>query len=104
VGVINQGKLLAVGHPDTLRGMSGAARAEIVGRGFTESILSALRARAEVAAVELSNGRLSVQLNGKREIAPLIKLLVSAGAEIEEVRKGDASLEETLLKLVEEEE
>ncbi len=104
VGVINQGKLLAVGHPDTLRGMSGTARAEIVGRGFNESILSALRARAEVAAVELSNGRLLVQLNGKAETAPLIKLLVSAGAEIEEVRKGDASLEEAFLKLVEEEE
>lgn len=104
VGVINQGKLLAVGHPDKLRGMGGATRAEIVGRGFNESILSALRARAEVAAAELSNGRLSLQLNGKAGTAPLIKLLVSAGAEIEEVRKGDASLEEAFLKLVEEEE
>lgn len=104
VGVIQQGKLIALGHPDTLRAKSGSARAEIIGRGFTENILSTLRARPEVAAVELSNGRLVLQLNEKTDTAPLITLLVSAGAQIEEVRKGDASLEEAFLKLVEEEE
>lgn len=104
VGVIQQGKLIALGHPDTLRAKSGAARTEIIGRGFTETILTALRTRPEVAAAELSNGRLILQLNGESDTAPLIKLLVSSGAEIEEVRKGDASLEEAFLKLVEEEE
>lgn len=53
---------------------------------------------------KLAVARALLQLNGKAETAPLIRLLVSAGAEIEEVRKGDASLEEAFLKLVEEEE
>jgi len=35
-GVIRQGKLLAVGHPDELRSQAGGPRIEIVGRGFTE--------------------------------------------------------------------
>ena len=38
------------------------------------------------------------------EIAPLVNLLVSGGVEIEEVRKSKASLEETFLELVEDEE
>lgn len=103
VGVIQQGKLIALGHPDALRAKSGSNRAEIIGRGFTENVLSTLRARPEVAAVELTNGRLVLRLNEKTDTAPLITLLVSSGAQIEEVRKGDASLEETFLKLVEEE-
>lgn len=103
VGVIQQGKLIALGHPDTLRANSGTARVEIIGRGFTETRLASLRRISAVTAAELSNGRLILQLNGKQDTAPLIKQLISSGAEIEEVRKGNASLEEAFLKLMEEE-
>src|SRR5438105_2665982 len=42
VGVIRQGKLLAVGHPDALRSRTGAPRAEIVGQGFSDEALARL--------------------------------------------------------------
>jgi ABC-2 type transport system ATP-binding protein len=103
VGVIRQGKLLAVGHPDELRARSGAPRAEIVGRGFSREALALLRARPEVAAAEVHNGRLVVDLRQETNLAPLISLLVGAGAAVEEVRKGRASLEEVFLTLMEEE-
>ena len=105
VAVIRQGKLLTVGHPDKLRATSGGdgLHAEISGRGFNDQVLALLRARPEVAAVELNNGWLSLNLKSNVEIAPLISLLVSQGAEVEEVRKGKASLEDVFLTLMEEE-
>jgi ABC-2 type transport system ATP-binding protein len=103
VAVIRKGKLMAVGHPDELRARTGAPRAEFVGKGFSEPVLAALRARPEVAVVEVQNGRLSVEMRGEAnaEVAPLLSLMVSAGAQVEEVRKGKASLEEAFLDLVE---
>lgn len=105
VAVIRGGKLLTVGHPDELRATSGSdgLHAEISGRGFNDQVLALLRARPEVATVELNNGRLSLNLKSNVEIAPLISLLVSQGAEVEEVRKGKASLEDVFLTLMEEE-
>ena len=101
VGVIRQGKLLAVGHPDTLRAQTGGPRIEIVGRGFSESTLALLRARPEVSAAERQNGHLSIHLCAETDVAPLVNLIVSAGVEVEEVRKGKASLEKVFLTLME---
>lgn len=104
VAVIRQGKLLAVGSPDELRARSGNPRVEVHGRGFTEAALAQLRARAEVAAVTAQNGQLTVDLRGAVDTAPLVSLLVAAGAQVEEVRRGAASLEEVFLTLMREEE
>ncbi len=103
VGVIRQGRLLAVGHPDELRARAGTPRVEFVGRGFEARALELLRARPEVTAATLENGRLAVDLRGEVDVAPLVTLLVTAGAQVEEVRKGKASLEEAFLALMEEE-
>ncbi|HEX2980184.1 MAG TPA: ABC transporter ATP-binding protein, partial [Anaerolineaceae bacterium] len=103
VAVIRQGKLLAVGSPDTLRARTGAPHAEIHGRGFSPEVLAALRARPDVARVETENGHLMIALNGDCDIAPLVTLLVAQGAQVEEVRRGKASLEEVFLTLMEEE-
>ncbi|NIV36435.1 MAG: ATP-binding cassette domain-containing protein [Anaerolineae bacterium] len=104
VAVIRDGGLVALGHPDELRARAGGPRVEVFGRGFTEDALSLLRARPEVAATEASNGQLSIDLLGEAATAPLVSLLVSAGAEVEEVRRGKASLEEVFLTLMGEEE
>jgi ABC-2 type transport system ATP-binding protein len=105
VAVIRQGRLIAVGHPDELRAKTGGPHVEIVGKGFGESALAALRARPEVVSIEATNGRLSITLrtDANAEVAPLVSLLVGCGAQVEEVRKGKASLEEAFLDLVEEE-
>jgi ABC-2 type transport system ATP-binding protein len=103
VAVIREGRLVALDSPDRLRAITGAPRLEIVGRGFEDSVLATLRARPEVGAVERSNGHLEIALLGTAEAAPLVRLLVEAGAEIDEVRRGQASLEEVFVTLMEEE-
>jgi len=101
VGVIRAGKLLAVGRPDQLRANAGGHQAVILGRGFGERALASLRERPEVAAATLQDGRLVIDLKIEVEIAPLIGLLVNSGAQVEEARKGNASLEEDFLSLME---
>jgi ABC-2 type transport system ATP-binding protein len=102
VGVIRQGRLLAIGNPDELRRDTSPC-VDVFGRGFTEQVIAILQARPEVAAVARQNSHLSIELRGNVETAPLVSLLVGAGAEIEEVRRGKASLEEVFLTLMEEE-
>jgi len=103
VGVIRNGKLLAVDHPDKLRAQVGVPTVEIVGSGFTEQVLAALRARPEVSGVQVTNGRLRIDLHEAVEVGPLVTAIVSAGALVEEVRKGSASLEDVFLTLMREE-
>ena len=103
VAVIRQGKLLAVGHPDELRARGGGPRVEVIGRGFTDAILARLRARPDVTSAEVVNGRLALTLHDGAEAAPLVTDLVAAGAQVEEVRRGQASLEDVFLTLMNEE-
>lgn len=103
VGVIRQGRLVAVGHPDTLRARSGAPRLEITGAGFSEALLEALQARPEVAAARLENSHLVLNLAGQAETGPLVTLIVSFGVQIDEVRRGRASLEDVFVALMAEE-
>jgi len=103
VGVIRQGQLLAVGTPDELRARTGGPQAEIVGRGFTEELLAQLRQRPEVTTIARHNNHLTIGLRpSATDIAPVISALVSGGAQIEEVRKGSASLEEAFLAMMNE--
>ena len=51
----------------------------------------------------MRNGRLSLEVRDQTRIAPLVTMLVGAGAQIEEIHKGKASLEDVFLTLVEEE-
>ncbi len=102
VAVIREGRLVAVGHPDELRARAGAPRVEVTGRSFTEEAVARLRAHPTVVAVQARNGRLSVDLQAEADTAPLVSLLVGAGAQVEEVRRGKASLEEVFLTLMNE--
>ncbi len=103
VGVIRSGQLLAVGPPDRLRAGDSGNRLEVVGRGFDGRILQQLRARDEVQAASLMENRLRLELRPNADTAPLIRLLVLAGAEVEEARLHRAGLEEVYLTLMEEE-
>ena len=103
VAVISQGKLLAVGAPDELRGRLGSLHAEIVGEGFTGQMLAMLREQPEVVHAELRNNHLLIELRGESKMGSLVSLLVHAGGSVEEVRRGKASLEEVFLTLMEEE-
>jgi ABC-2 type transport system ATP-binding protein len=100
VGVIRDGRLLAEGRPDDLRRRTGRT-VTIDGRRFDRALAS-LRKRSEVASVTGSDNRLEIALRGEVPTAPLVRLLVEAGADVEEVRRGAGSLEDAFLALVEE--
>jgi ABC-2 type transport system ATP-binding protein len=104
VGVIRQGRLLAVGPLEQLRAQTngrGGLRLEINGRGFTAALLEQLRARSDVKNADLQDQQLRVQLQDTRQAAPLVSFLVAQGVEVEEVRKEKASLEAVFLALME---
>jgi ABC-2 type transport system ATP-binding protein len=102
VGVIREGRLSAVGSPDMLRQQTGHPQAEIVGEGFTPEVLSLLQARPDVESATIQKGHLIVNLRDSARAAPIVTALVGAGVQIEEVRRGQASLEDVFLALMEE--
>jgi ABC-2 type transport system ATP-binding protein len=99
VGIFSRGRLLAVGSPDELRARAGRPRLEVQGHGFDAALLDAVRARPEVAGVAARNGSLTIDLREQAAAAPLVRLIVQAGADVEEVRRGSASFEEAFLAL-----
>jgi len=102
VGVLRKGKLLAVGKPESLHAQAGSLRVQVVGRMFSEEVVTSLRARPEVVSVEALNGKLVLTLERGADTAPLVGLMVHGGVEIEEVSRMRASLEEAFLALMEE--
>ena len=76
---------------------------QIVGRGFGNRVLELLRARPEVAAAEVENRHLAIDLREETDVAPLVSMLVGEGVQVQEVTHGKASLEEVFLTLMEEE-
>lgn len=104
VGVINKGKLLSVGSPDELRLKQGTHTLVVVGRGFNDEIMQALRAMPDVAGVELREHHLVVHFTRETDSGTLVQFLAGKGVMIDEVRKGKASLEEAFLALLEEKE
>lgn len=104
VGVIRKGRLIAVGTPEQLRVRTGKPMTEIYGKGFSEHAVAALRTLPQVEVVTLHNDHLLVELESGAETAPLVSLLVREGAEVEEVRKGQGSLEEAFVALMQENE
>ena len=101
--MIKQGRLIAVGHPDELRARAGRPRLEIVGRGFTDQVLEQLRNQPEVVDAKTLNGRLKIDLRDISDPAPIVSFLVTQGAQVEEVHRDTASLEDVFLTLMEEE-
>lgn len=101
VGVIRNGRLVAIDSPDALRKQAtGTPTVTITGSDFNEAVLAAVRARPEVRDVTVSDGQMRIDLNEAAESGPLVTAVVSAGGQVEEVRKGSASLEDVFLHLM----
>jgi ABC-2 type transport system ATP-binding protein len=103
VGVIREGRLIQVGNPDDLRLQKSANRVEIIGRGWSDAIFAELEQKPEVSQVTLVNRHLTVDLKDGFDSAILVPVLVAHGVQIDEIRKGKASLEDVFLTLMEEE-
>ncbi len=104
IGVLREGRLLAVGPTSDFRSRGGVPTLEVIGSGFTDEVIELLARRREVASIQAQKGRLLVELtDGSAHTSPLINLLVESGADVEEVRKNQASLETVFLHLMQEE-
>ena len=102
VGVIRDGRLLAVSAPAQLRANAGGPRVEIHGQGLDDQVVDLLRAQRAVVTAARLNSHIQLVLQPGASPAPLIELLVGRGVRIEEVRKGAASLEQAFLALMDE--
>lgn len=102
VGVIRNGRLLALGSPEELRKQRSAPRVEITGEGFDDSVLAALQSRPEVVSASVADGRLVIDVREGVDTAPLVSQVVAAGASVQEVSRPRASLEQVFLTLMEE--
>lgn len=100
VGVIRDGRLLAVGSPAELRARTRHLRYRFAGRGFSENVRELVAARDEIADVEGDERCLHVELRPERSSALLVRFLVRVGCEVEEVTRVGNSLEEVFLSLV----
>jgi ABC-2 type transport system ATP-binding protein len=104
VGVIREGKLLACGSLDQLQARATRPQVQIHGSGFTPDALEILKSLPTVAGIQRSNGTLTLDLFEPAETAPLVSLLINAGAQVEEIHKSKANLEDVFLSLVKAEE
>lgn len=103
VAVIRKGKLVAMGNPDALRAQTGGMEVEVVARNFSDESILGLAQIPGVKSTTLNHHKLLVNVEGEFRTPVLVKYLVDSGIEIEEVRKGQASLEDVFLTLMEEE-
>jgi ABC-2 type transport system ATP-binding protein len=103
VAVIRKGRRIAEGAPETIRARSRRALL-VAGSGFGPALVAAVGEMAGVGGARVDDGRLRVELDEGAGTAPIIRALVEGGADVAEARVAGASLEETFLALLEEQE
>ncbi len=103
IGIIRRGELVGYGSPGELRARAGKPTLEITGRNFSDQVLSEMQTRPEIVSIDKHNNRLTIQLSELVDTAPLVSMLVSGGAQVEEVNKSQSSLEAVFLTLISEE-
>lgn len=65
-------------------------------------MVGALKQQPGVVQAEQSNSHLSITLRDGSDVGPLVHLIVQQGGVVEEVRRGNADLEDVFLVLMEE--
>jgi len=96
VGVIRDGRLLDAGAPAELRARMSGPRASIVATSISEESIVAI----DAARVTRTEHGIDVALSTDERVAPIVARLVSGGAQIEEVRREEPSLEDVFLELM----
>ncbi|UCF60305.1 MAG: ABC transporter ATP-binding protein [Anaerolineaceae bacterium] len=100
VGVIHKGQLVVEGRPDEIGAQARQPIVKVIGSGFTPEILAEVGEVPQVVEVIRSEDGLTIRLKEQGETAELVHLLVSRGAQVEEVHKVGASLEEAFITLM----
>jgi ABC-2 type transport system ATP-binding protein len=102
VGVIRRGRLVAMGSPRQLRERQGQHVVRIRAAGLTDDVVGALGAHVGVQDVTRDPEGLRVRLVEGARPAALVRTLVEAGVDIDEVHREQASFEAAFLGLVDE--
>ncbi|MGH7710828.1 MAG: ATP-binding cassette domain-containing protein [Gemmatimonadaceae bacterium] len=100
IGIINRGRVVALGTPGELRDAVAAPSVIIRGPTITPSHVALLNTRSGVTSVTLIEGGVQLVLAPNASIAPIVRSLIEHGADIEEVRRERPTLERTFLDLV----
>lgn len=104
VAVIRQGRLLAEGPPESIRG-GGERRLEVSAEGLGPDLVARLERVPEILVARLEqDGTLILDLAEGTDTAPLIRDLIESGIEVSQARITSASLEESFLALLGDEE
>lgn len=103
VGVINRGRLLAIGSPSDLRARTSAPRLYVTGQDIILQVIEDLHSNPLVKKLQQRNGELIVDLNDLTRSHEIVAQLVGSGVKIDEVHKEKVDLEEVFLQLVDEE-
>jgi ABC-2 type transport system ATP-binding protein len=101
IAIMRAGKLIAIGTAADIRARVGG-EITIVGTRLDDAMADAVRGMPNVDGASLTGNRLSIRLRGGSSVAPLVRELVTRGAEIEEVRRESAPLEDAFLHIVRE--
>lgn len=102
IAIIREGRLVTTGSPEALKKERKNHYYLIKGEGFNQKALCHVREHRGVDDVHKREGSIQLELKREMEIAPLIKILVEEGVQIEEVTRKKESLEETFLELMKE--
>lgn len=108
IGVLRDGRLVAQGTPAEIRALAGGLRVEIVveqppAPSRMEELARSLAGFTGVREVALVPTGLTLWLDRGTSTAPLVRFLVEQGIQVEEARKGTATLAEAFLALVDSE-
>jgi len=101
VGVITHGKLIALGRPAELRSQFEGQRVDIAGSGFQTAWQQEIESLPGIESAELREHAIVLTLTQGGAAAPVVRWLVEHGANVEEVRRGHATLEDVYLELTE---
>ncbi len=100
IGIINKGRVVALGTPAELRDAVGTASIIIRGPSITPAHVAMLRTRAGIVNLTLLEDGVQLVLAPNATVTPLVRALIEHGAEIEEVRRERPTLERTFLDLI----
>ena len=100
ITVIRDGKVISSGSPDDLRQKASQPTLRVNGTGFSESVVSDLNNRSDVAEIEQDSEGVTLLVTDSIDQSSIVEQLVGAGVRVREVRHDDASLEDAFLKLL----